>query len=329
MEEVFGSSEKLTVTVFSGGFFWLSENVFFGYNRLMQGFLFQLIVGYFSHMSLKRSHQWAGFVGRMVWRWSEKQRRITLTNMKLCYPNLSEHEQEALAKAALIETVKTFFELGRVWKKHAKDIDGLIVNVHGKELLDEALSEGKGVLLAAPHFGNWEVLNLWLARYKPFSFLYKPPENKKIEQLLLQYRGQSGANQITADKKGVRQIIQSLKNKHLMAILPDQQPKAGQGVHVDFMGQSAYTMSLFSKIAAKTDVPVVMAVAERLPDGMGFDIHIKRLGKAIYQIDKSGVTYMNQAIAEMVSINPSQYQWTYRRFSIQADGSKPYRQPGV
>ena len=136
MEEVFGSSEKLTVTVFSGGFFWLSENVFFGYNRLMQGFLFQLIVGYFSHMSLKRSHQWAGFVGRMVWRWSEKQRRIASTNIKLCYPELSTQEQEQLAQAALIETVKTFFELGRVWKKHAKNIDGLIVNVHGKDVLD-------------------------------------------------------------------------------------------------------------------------------------------------------------------------------------------------
>ncbi len=284
-----------------------------------------MMVTLFSHMSLKRSHQWAAFVGRMVWRWSEKQRRITLTNMKLCYPQLTEQEQKNLAKASLIETVKTFFELGRVWKKHAKNIDGLINHVHGKDILESALDEGKGVLLAAPHFGNWEVLNLWLARYQPFSFLYKPPVNKKIKQLLLKYRGQSGAQQIVADKKGVRTIIQSIKDKHLMAILPDQQPKAGQGVHVDFMGQSAYTMSLFSKIAAKTQVPVVMAVAERLPDGEGFDIHIKRLDDAIYQIDQSGVAYMNQVIAEMVAINPAQYQWTYRRFSIQADGNKPYK----
>lgn len=295
----------------------------------MQGFFFQFIVGVFSHFSLKRSHQWATFVGRMVWRWSEKQRRITLINIKLCYPNKNAQEQEALAQSALIETVKTFFELGRIWKKHAKDIDALIVNVHGKALLEEAVKEGQGVLLAAPHFGNWEVLNLWLARYQPFSFLYKPPENPKIEQLLLHYRGQSGANQIVADKKGVRQIIQALKNKHLMAILPDQQPKTGQGVHVDFMGQLAYTMSLFSKIAAKTQVPVVMAVAERLPDGKGFDIHIKRLPDGIYQIDQTGVACMNKAIEEMVAINPPQYQWTYRRFSIQADGSKPYRLPEI
>ncbi|WP_154224021.1 lysophospholipid acyltransferase family protein [Marinicella rhabdoformis] len=319
--------QKLAATDLSGGFFLAVKKVNFGYNRQMQGFFFQMIVGVFSHMSLKRAHQWAAFLGRMVWRLSEKQRRITTVNIKLCYPNKTTQEQQVLAKAALIETVKTFLELGRVWKKHAKNIEALIVNVHGQEALEEAWGEGQGVLLAAPHFGNWEVLNLWLAKYEPFSFLYKPPENPKIEQLLYRYRGQSGANQIIADKKGVRQIIQALKDKHLMAILPDQQPKAGQGVYVDFMGQQAYTMSLFSKIAAKTHVPVVMAVAERLSDGKGFDIHIKRVSDAIYQIDESGVRCMNQAIAEMVAINPAQYQWTYRRFSIQADGSKLYRRP--
>ena len=116
-----------------------------------------------------------------------------------------------------------------------------------------------------------------------------------------------------------------MKSKHLMAILPDQQPKSGQGVFADFMGQQAYTMTLFSKIAAKTKVPVVMAVAERLPDGKGFDIHLKAVGKAIQEAGDESVVCLNQAIADMVEINPAQYQWTYRRFSIQAGGSKPYR----
>lgn len=260
-----------------------------------------------------------------MWRWSEKQRRITSTNIKLCYPQLSDDEQQALAKASLVETIKSMFELGIIWKKYGDDIEPLIHAVHGLDVLEAALKQDQGVLLAAPHFGNWEVLNLWLSKHPGFAFLYKPPTEPKIEQLLLKYRGAGGAQQITADAKGVRQVFKILKNKHILAILPDQQPKSGQGVYASFMGQPAYTMTLFSKIAAKTKVPVVFAVAERLADGQGFELHFKAAPESIYADTQRSVETVNQMIASLVTINPSQYQWTYRRFSIQADGSKPYQ----
>ncbi len=291
----------------------------------MRAFFFQFIIHISSWLSLKTAHQWAAFIGRLVWRWSEKQRRITTTNIKLCYPNLDESAQLQLAKASLIETIKSMFELGLIWKKHGHNIDAIIQNIHGQELLTDALQKNKGVLLAAPHFGNWEVLNLWLSSNPGFSFLYKPPTDAKIEQLLLKYRGSGGANQITADAKGVRQIFKVLKQKHILAILPDQQPKNGQGLFAPFMGQDAYTMTLFSKVAAKSQVPVIFAVAERLKDGQGFDLHFKQAPEGIYADTSQSVATMNRLIEELVHINPSQYQWTYKRFSIQADGTKPYK----
>lgn len=291
----------------------------------MRAFLFQFIIHITSWLSLKTAHQWASFLAKLIWRWSEKQRRITSTNIKLCYPQLSDDEQQALAKASLVETIKSMFELGIIWKKYGDDIEPLIQAVHGLDVLEAALKQDQGVLLAAPHFGNWEVLNLWLSKHPGFAFLYKPPTEPKIEQLLLKYRGAGGAQQITADATGVRQVFKVLKNKHILAILPDQQPKSGQGVYAPFMGQPAYTMTLFSKIAAKTKVPVVFAVAERLADGQGFELHFKAAPESIYADTLRSVETVNQMIASLVTINPSQYQWTYKRFSIQADGSKPYQ----
>lgn len=291
----------------------------------MRAFFFQFIIHISSWLSLKTAHKWAEFIARLVWRWSEKQRRITTTNMKLCYPKLDETAQQQLAKNSLIETVKSMFELGLIWKKYSNNIDAIIGEVHGTELFESALNQDSGMLLAAPHFGNWEVLNLWLSKHPGFSFLYKPPTDPKIEQLLLKYRGSGGANQITADAKGVRQVFKVLKQQHILAILPDQQPKSGQGVYAPFMGQDAYTMTLFSKVAIKTKVPVVFAVARRLANGQGFDLHFKLAPEGIYHNLTESVATMNQLIEEMVSIEPCQYQWTYKRFSIQADGSKPYK----
>ncbi len=276
-------------------------------------------------MSLRSAHRWASWVAAMVWRWSEKQRRITLTNIRLCYPDLKKPAQKQLARDSLTETIKAMFELGIIWKKHGRNIDPLIGQIHGREVLEQALEQKQGLLLAAPHFGNWEVLNLWLSRHPGFSFLYKPPEDASIERLLLKYRGTGGANQITANPKGVRQIFKVLKQQHILAILPDQQPKAGQGVFVPFMGHPALTMTLFGKIAGKTGVPVVFAVAERLADGRGFDLHFKAAPAGIYGNPEASASALNQTIESMVAINPAQYQWTYKRFSIQPDGHIPYR----
>ena len=111
------------------------------------------------------------------------------------------------------------FELGILWKKHGDNIQPLIRKIHGLDEFENALAKEKGSLMAAPHFGNWEVLNLWLSKYPGFAFLYKPPSEIKIEQLLLKYRGLSGAQQITADAKGVRKVFKVLKDKNILAIL--------------------------------------------------------------------------------------------------------------
>ncbi len=291
----------------------------------MRAFLFNFIITLSSWLSFKTAHRWAAFLAGLIWRWSKKQRNITLTNIRLCYPELSDAEQDQLAQASLTEAIKAMLELGIIWKKHAKNIDSVIKQIHGLELFEAALAADKGLLLAAPHFGNWEVLNLWLSKHPGFAFLYKPPTDPKIEQLLLKYRGGGGANQITADAKGVRKIFNVIKNQHILAILPDQQPKGGQGVFAPFMGQEAYTMTLFTKVAARTQVPVVFAVAERLPEGAGFDIHFKAADSNIYLDTETATRSMNQSIEELVAINPAQYQWTYKRFSIQADKSNPYK----
>ncbi|MCX7544129.1 lysophospholipid acyltransferase family protein [Marinicella gelatinilytica] len=290
----------------------------------MRAFIFHLIIKLNGLLSLSGSHKLAHFLANIFWRFSAKQRHITLTNIGLCYPNKSLDEQRQLAKDSLIETLKAVCELGVVWRRYPNQFPELIKAVKDQQILDDALAQGRGVLLAAPHFGNWEVLNLWLSRYDDFAFLYKPPSDKKIEELLLTYRGQGGAKQITADAKGVRTMLKHLSHKGIMAILPDQQPKSGQGVYADFMGQSAYTMTLLSKIAHKTDAPVVLAVAERQADG--FIIHFKKADEGIYGDMQQSVMALNQDIAKLVSLNPAQYQWTYKRFSIQKNGTNPYLQ---
>ncbi len=212
-------------------------------------------------------------------------------------------------------------ELGILWNKKSA-VDNFIGNIYGLDAFKQTLAQNKGLLLAVPHMGNWEVLNLVLAQFDKFAFLYKPPSDKKIENLLVKYRGKSQATQIEANAGGVRKMMLHLKNKGFLAILPDQRPKGGQGIFAPFYGIDTYTMTLFSKLAKKTKVPVFFAYALRTKTG--FDVYFEKCEDSIYADLQTSVTYLNHHIQTIVDKAPEQYQWTYKRFSIQSKGKNTF-----
>jgi KDO2-lipid IV(A) lauroyltransferase len=283
--------------------------------------LFKFILQLSSILSLKNNRALARFLGRIVWKISKKIKHVTLTNISKCYPQLSKIEKQDLAKASINAALMNMMELGILWNEKT-NINTHIDKIHGAELFSQALAQDKGLLLAAPHIGNWEVVNLVLAEYDKYAFLYKPPKDIKIEKLLVKYRGKSKALQIEANLKGVRKILKHMKNNGFIAILPDQRPKGGQGVFAPFYGIPTYTMSLFSKLAIKTKVPVFFSYALRTENG--FEVFYERCDDDIYSDLDTSVAYMNAKIQQIADKAPEQYQWTYKRFSIQPEGEPPF-----
>ena len=99
--------------------------------------------------------------------------------------------------------------------------------------------------------------------------------------------------------------------------MPDQIASKGEGEWAPFFGRPAYTMALVSRLAEKTGAAVLMAFGERLPNGLGFVIHITQLDAT----DVATPALLNQAIEKQVQQAPLQYLWNYNRH-------KGYLQPG-
>jgi KDO2-lipid IV(A) lauroyltransferase len=280
----------------------------------LKAFIFKSILSISKMFSLKTNRGIAVFLGKLVWLLSKKIKHITQTNIRKCYPNMTSVEQSLLAKKSINAALMNMMELGKIWDKKV-DTHKLIHKVHGIDAFQKALNQNSGLLLAAPHIGNWEALSLVLAKFDNYAFLYKPPSDKSIEKALIKFRGKSKALQIEANIKGVRKIMLHLKNKGFIGILPDQRPKQGQGVFAAFYNIPTYTMSLFSKLAIKTKAPVFFAYALRTDNG--FEVHFEKSSENIYADLQTSVNYMNHKIQEIVDKAPEQYQWTYKRFSIQ------------
>jgi KDO2-lipid IV(A) lauroyltransferase len=112
----------------------------------------------------------------------------------------------------------------------------------------------------------------------------------------------------------------------MVGILPDQDAGSGQGVFVPFFGEPANTMTLLSRLAARTRALVVVAYAERLSGSRGFHVHFVPASEAIYDEDfERSAASLNRDIERCVRDLPQQYLWSYKRFRIRPRGvQSPY-----
>lgn len=291
----------------------------------------------------------AAAAGRMPWAWSNalgdgiaalwrrldaREARVARRNLALAFPEMPTAERERLQRRILATTARQALETLRLWTRpHAANL-ALIRETHGAGLFDSAIASGKGVIVAAPHYGNWELLNQWLAARTPIAVLYRPPESAVGEAFLQRVRAdQAGrVTQIPAEGAAVRHLLRVLQAGGVVGILPDQQPKAGEGVFAPFFGLQALTMALLPRLAARTGAQVLFAYCERIAGTAAepaFALRIEAAPEAIAAADTvAGATALNAAVEAIARRDPSQYQWTYKRYTLRPPESgetNPYR----
>ncbi|MCX7557651.1 lipid A biosynthesis lauroyl acyltransferase [Xanthomonadaceae bacterium JHOS43] len=255
-----------------------------------------------------------------------REARVARRSLELCFPDMDEAARQRLWCANLAETARTLLETARFWTRPATRNLALVREVHGGELFDTAIAAGRGVIIAAPHLGNWELLNQWLASRSALAILYRPPRQPWGDTLIRRLRAQPGVTQVRAEASGVRTLFRILKEGGMVGILPDQQPKRGDGEFAPFFGIPALTMTLLPRLANKTGATVLMAFAERLPGAAGFRIRILPAPVAVSDQDPMIATAaLNAAVERCIALAPAQYQWSYKRFTIRPENAEPIR----
>jgi Kdo2-lipid IVA lauroyltransferase/acyltransferase len=245
-----------------------------------------------------------------------REARITRRNLELCFPEWTDTARRHFYRQAFREMGKALLELGWLWGRAPQRALATVREVEGEEVLNEALAAGRGVILAAPHLGAWELLNLWVGTRTPMALVYRVPQLAALEPLLLAVRGRQGAEQIRADGPGVRRVYRRLAEGRLVGILPDQRPKSGEGEYAPFFGIQTLTMVLLSRLAQRTGAAVVFGYAERLPAGQGFRIRLKAAPAGIADPDiRVAVAALNRGVEACAREALAQYQWSYKRFS--------------
>lgn len=254
-----------------------------------------------------------------------RESRVAMRGLELAFPEIPDAERVQLHEAALKSTGRQSFETLRIWTRPVAESLALVDEGPGVALFDAALADGRGLIVAAPHHGNWELLNRWLAMRTPLAILYAPPESAVVDAFLRRVREAQGDDgrieQIRAEGIGIRQLFKRLQAGGVVGILPDQQPKQGDGVWAPFFGVPASTMTLIGRLAERTGATVLYAWCERQGEGPRFTLHMEAAPSGIASTDAvESATALNAGIEALVRRSPEQYQWTYKRWSQQPEG---------
>jgi len=222
-------------------------------------------------------------------------------------------------RAALIEAGKSFTEIAKIWTGDPQHLLALVREVRGRELFDAARDAGRGLIIAAPHLGCWELLNYWLgSRSDKLAIVYRQPRQAALEPLLLRVRGRLQPLQIRAvGTAGLRTLYKHVAAGGVVMIMPDQEPKRGEGEFAPFFGTQALTMVLLSRLAQRTAATVLFAFVERLPRAAGYTLHFLPAPADIADPElPRAVAALNRGVEDCVRLVPLQYQWHYKRYSI-------------
>lgn len=281
----------------------------------MKNWLAPTLIRCLGYLPLPLSRALGSLVGRLVWQSGGRSARVTDTNLRLCFPALDEAERRALARASLIETAKTAAEAAVVWQRSTEWLVRHTLAIEGLDQIEQAQAEGRGVLIIAPHLGNWEVIPGLLARYGTFTAMYQPPKIPGMDALILKGRSKAGIQMAPTNRRGVSQLLKALKKGELVGILPDQIPEADSGAEVaPFFGQPAMTMTLIHNLVARTGALPLMVYAERIPKGFRLVIRPAEPGIGGDDVQAS-VAALNASVEACVREIPAQYQWEYKRFN--------------
>ena len=250
-------------------------------------------------------------------------RKTTERNLKLCFKGLSQRELNEQVKESLTNSFYLFFEYAYMSNWDHQRLLSLFAQVDGLDLLEGALKKRKGVLLLLPHFGNFEILEVYMASYYSFVALYNPPKVKSLERAVSNMRERHGGFMYPIGSAGLRAIIKELRNGKISVLLPDQVPNVNSGaIQSEFFGNNIRYMSLIHKLLKKTSSEILFASVTRRLDhnSLKYEICFEKPDDLVYSEKESEhIHAVTDAVERIVLRSPMQYQWEYKIFKNRRD----------
>jgi len=267
----------------------------------------------------------AEILGSLWHRIDAHHRGIAMRNLELAFGDeLTEPEREAICRKTFIHLVCVLLELPFLFTLTADNVEHYMAFA-GLENLYATVKKGKGVMVMASHFGNWELMSLaYSLRFWPFNVVVRPLDNPFLDRLIDRIRSRGGNRTIPKSGSALN-IIRLLRRGEAVAFLIDQNVDWYEGVFVPFFKETACTSKALATLALRTGLPILPVYNFRRPDGRYQLIfepepQLIRTGDSLIADIEENTALFNRIIEGYVRGHPEQYLWLHQRWK-----TRPYQ----
>lgn len=254
------------------------------------------------------------------------RRRVALTNLRLCFPEITEKERRRLLFQHYQAMGMGVFELGASWYKPDEEIRE-VSTVTGLEHLEAVAQSGRGALLLTAHFTTLEIGGRILLTHRPFSCLYRKPDQPVIARAMTEARTSRMSRVIHWNEPN--ELIRALREGEFVWYAPDQGKRMKYSAILPFFGVPAVTNTATGRLARLGKAAIVPFFGYRAPDGQ-YHVEIYPELVDIPSADpEADAVAINQLIESFIRKAPDQYFWLHRRFKRRGpDHEDAYARPG-
>lgn len=252
------------------------------------------------------------------------RRRVVERQIAAAFPELSPEEVTDTAKRAYAHLGRSSIETALLPSIGQKGVLDMVESAEGFELIEDAISRGKGAVLVTGHLGNWELAGAYVAaRGVPMDVIVRTQANPLFDAYINETRGSLGMT-VVRDHEAARRTPRSLREGRAVAFVSDQGVMGLASTYVSFFGRPAKTPRGAAVFAMKYDTPTLFVTALRQPSGR-YRVSVERVpiirtGDRDADIDAIVANY-TAILERWVRSAPDQYFWHHRRWRRQPEGT--------
>lgn len=176
------------------------------------------------------------------------------TNLSIVMPSLNPSDLENLVLRGLESYMRYWCDTFRIHRWSHERIEKS-VSLKNDHLLRKPMKEGRGVVIALPHSGNWDLAGAYFCQQGiPLVTVAEILKPEKLFSKFLRYREEMGFEVLGLDSRAFVTLIRRAREKRLIALVADRD-----------LSESGITVNFFGHEAKMPAGPAVLAIREGLP----------------------------------------------------------------
>jgi KDO2-lipid IV(A) lauroyltransferase len=233
----------------------------------------------------------AALLGDALWWIAWPRRRVALTNLRLCFPQLAEREGRGIGRRCFRNIARAALDHSVLWRGTREEIQRFVRIVGGEHLFSPA---NRPLIMVAPHFVGLDAGGIRIATEMKAVSIYARQSNEVWDRWLKHGRERFNEPVLIARQgSDLRAALRAMKGGLPFYYLPD----------MDHGPEN----SIFVPVAEMTDDGYALHIEPPWTDFPGASI-------------EADTERMNREIERWVTKLPDQYLWPHRRFKTRPPG---------